>query len=66
MEGAARRAISGPLLSKEELAAWVVGGWIASSEHRDIILGPSFSMTGLGVVTAGDYVYVTQIFQAGE
>lgn len=61
-----RTAVAGSLLAKQELAASVVGHWMANPGQRKNILDSSFSMTGLGVVVTGDYVYITHIFQARD
>jgi uncharacterized protein YkwD len=42
--------------------ATAVEGWMRSPGHRDNILEPSFTETGVGVCRAGDSVYVTQVF----
>ena len=62
-----REYIPGPYLSLQEVCEWAVSGWMDSLGHRENILEPSFTTTGVGVSFSdeGDftYVYITQIFE---
>jgi uncharacterized protein YkwD len=60
-----RQYIPGPYLSLQEVCEWAVSGWMDSPGHRDNILEPSFTETGVGVSFSDglDYVYITQIFE---
>jgi len=51
--------MSGYRLSAGKTAAMVVDGWMNSPGHRANILGSSFVVSGIGVVTDGKSVYVT-------
>ncbi len=45
------------------LAERSLKGWLASDEHRAVMLSPDFTETGVGVARSSDgYVYVTQDF----
>jgi hypothetical protein len=43
-------------------ASSIHDAFMNSSEHRAIILDPAFTQIGVGVVDAGDRLYVTEIF----
>lgn len=58
-----RRVIPGPYLTLEEVCTWVVSGWMSSPGHRNNILEPKFTRTGIGVSLLWEYLYVTQIFE---
>lgn len=58
-----RRVIPGPYLTLEEVCTWVVSGWMSSLGHRNNILEPKFTRTGIGVSLLGEYLYITQIFE---
>ena len=57
--------IPGPYLSLQEVCEWAVSGWMDSPGHRDNILEPRFTETGVGVSFSEgwDYLYITQIFE---
>ena len=40
-----------------------VDEWMASEEHRDNIVSPDYTTTGIGVVVIRDRAYATQIFR---
>jgi len=60
-----RQTIPGPYLSLQEVCEWAVSGWMDSLGHRENILEPCFTETGVGVSFSegADYVYITQIFE---
>jgi uncharacterized protein YkwD len=60
-----RQYIPGPYLSPQEVCEWAVSGWMDSPGHRENILEPRFTETGVGVSFSEDwdYVYITQIFE---
>ena len=39
----------------------VMDEWQASAEHRAVLLEPSFTLGGVGVVKTGDFYYFTQV-----
>jgi uncharacterized protein YkwD len=47
-----------------EPAATAVEGWLKSPPHRENLLNPAFTHTGVGVWSAGDRYYFTQVFLA--
>ncbi|MCZ2809720.1 MAG: CAP domain-containing protein [Candidatus Bathyarchaeota archaeon] len=57
----------GPYLSLQEVCEWAVSGWMASEGHRENILEPIFTETGVGVSFSDEgtftYLYITQIFE---
>ena len=57
----------GPYLSLQEVCEWAVSGWMASEGHRENILQPIFTETGVGVSFSEEgaftYLYITQIFE---
>jgi uncharacterized protein YkwD len=57
----------GPYLSLQEVCEWAVSGWMDSPGHRDNILQPIFTETGVGVSFSEEgtftYLYITQIFE---
>jgi uncharacterized repeat protein (TIGR02543 family) len=60
-----RQVIPGPYLSLQEICAWTVSTWMNSSGHRQNILEPRYTKTGVGVAFSegGDYLYITQMFE---
>ena len=60
-----RQYIPGPYLSLQQVCEWAVSAWMGSSGHRENILRPSFTRTGVGVAFSegGDYLYITQMFE---
>ena len=60
-----RRVIPGPYLSLQEVCEWAVSAWMSSSGHRENILEPRYTKTGVGVSFSegGEYLYITQIFE---
>jgi uncharacterized protein YkwD len=63
----AQQTVPGPYLSLQEVCEWAVSGWMDSEGHRENILQPIFTETGVGVSFSeeGDftYLYITQIFE---
>jgi uncharacterized protein YkwD/preprotein translocase subunit YajC len=60
-----RQVIPGPYLSLQEICEWTVSCWMSSSGHRQNILEPCYTKTGVGVSFSeeGDYLYITQMFE---
>ena len=60
-----RQMVPGPYLSLQEICAWTVSTWMSSSGHRQNILEPRYTKTGVGVSFSeeGDYLYITQMFE---
>jgi len=62
-----RQVIPGPYLSLQEVCEWAVSGWMDSEGHRENILQPTFTETGVGVSFSEEgafiYLYITQIFE---
>ena len=62
-----QRYVPGPYLSLQEVCEWAISGWMDSDGHRENILQPIFTDTGVGVSFSeeGDftYLYITQIFE---
>jgi uncharacterized protein YkwD len=60
-----RQVIPGPYLSLQEICEWTVSVWMSSSGHRQNILEPRYTKTGVGVSFSegGDYLYITQMFE---
>ena len=60
-----RTVIPGSYLSLQEVCEWAATGWMNSTGHRENILRPVFTETGVGVSFSdgGDYLYITQIFE---
>jgi uncharacterized protein YkwD len=60
-----RQYIPGPYLSLQEVCEWAVSGWMDSPGHRENILEPRFTETGVGVSFSDgwDYLYITQMFE---
>jgi uncharacterized protein YkwD len=60
-----RQYIPGPYLSLQEVCEWAVSAWMNSSGHRANILESRYTRTGVGVAfsEAGDYLYITQMFE---
>lgn len=46
----------------EEAAKTIVSGWMNSTEHRDNILFPSFTIEGVGISNIGTDVFATEDF----
>ncbi len=57
-EGRTVRAFDAAAFAKRS-----VEEWMASEEHRDNIVSPDFTATGIGVVVIGTKAYATQIFR---
>ena len=49
-------------LSPAQIAGDAVEGWLGSPGHRRNLLNRTFTVEGVGVATAGDRVYITQVF----
>jgi uncharacterized protein YkwD len=45
-----------------EPAARAVAGWLKSPQHRENIMSPGFTRTGVGACGSGRAVYFTQVF----
>ena len=60
-----RQVIPGPYLSLQEVCEWAVSAWMSSSGHRDNILEPRYTKTGVGVAFSegAEYLYITQMFE---
>jgi uncharacterized repeat protein (TIGR02543 family) len=60
-----RQVIPGPYLSLQEVCEWAVSAWMGSSGHRENILEPCYTKTGVGVSFSegGEYLYITQMFE---
>ena len=62
-----RQYIPGPYLALQEVCEWAVSGWMDSPGHRENILQPIFTETGVGVSFSEEgaftYLYITQIFE---
>jgi len=60
-----RQVTPGPYLSLQEVCEWAVSSWMDSPGHRDNILEPRYTKTGVGVSFSDewDYLYITQIFE---
>jgi uncharacterized protein YkwD len=62
-----RQTIPGPYLSLQEVCEWAVSGWMNSTGHRENMLQPIFTETGVGVSFSEEglftYLYITQIFE---
>ena len=62
-----RQYIPGPYLCLQEVCEWAVSGWMDSPGHRDNILEPRYTKTGVGVSFSEEgaftYLYITQIFE---
>ena len=63
-----RQFIPGPYLSLQEVCEWAVSGWMDSPGHRENILQPRYTETGVGVSFSDgwDYLYITQIFEGAS
>lgn len=59
-----RKWVPGPYLSLKEVCEWAVSGWMESEGHRENILEPGFTKTGIGVSRRGEYLYMTQMFES--
>lgn len=57
------RFIFGPFLTLEEVCEWAVSGWMNSPAHRNTVLEPRFTKTGVGVSLSDERLYITQIFE---
>ena len=51
-----------PGMSDDEIAAFLVEGWMNSQVHHDNILNSEWNETGIGVFIQGDTVYALQLF----
>ncbi len=58
-----RKWVPGPYLTLEEVCEWIVSDWMDSMGHRENILEPTFSKTGVGVSRSGEFLYITQMFE---
>jgi len=60
-----RQVIPGPYLSLQEVCEWAVSAWMSSSGHRENILEPCYTKTGVGVAFSegAEYLYITQMFE---
>jgi uncharacterized protein YkwD len=62
-----REMIPGPYLTLQQVCEWAVSGWMLSDGHRENILRPCFTETGVGVAFSEEgafiYLYITQIFE---
>jgi uncharacterized protein YkwD len=62
-----RQYVPGPYLSLQEVCEWAVSAWMDSPGHRENILEPCFTETGVGVSFSEEgaftYLYITQIFE---
>lgn len=47
--------------SIEDASAIIVAGWMGSEGHRRNVLEADFTVEGVGVVTYGDSIYVTEV-----
>jgi uncharacterized protein YkwD len=62
-----KQVIPGPYLSLQEVCEWAVSLWMDSPGHRENILEPRYTETGVGVSFSEEgafvYLYITQIFE---
>jgi uncharacterized protein YkwD len=60
-----RQTIPGPYLSLQEVCEWAVSEWMNSPGHKENILRPVFTETGVGVSFSDgwDHLYITQMFE---
>ena len=60
-----RQMIPGPYLSLQEVCEWAVSAWMGSSGHRENILEPCYTKTGVGASFSegAEYLYITQMFE---
>ncbi len=61
-----QRYVGDRTLSPELDAPSVVEGWMKSRGHRKNILDREKTHTGVAVVRAGDWIYVTQVFAVSQ
>lgn len=54
---------TGRAFDPESYAKRAAEDWMASPEHRDNIVSPDYTSTGIGVIVKGDAAYTTQIFR---
>jgi uncharacterized protein YkwD len=54
---------TGRAFDANAFAKQTVEDWMASPEHRDNILFPGYTASGIGVVVKGDAAYATQVFR---
>lgn len=59
--------VPGPYLTLQELCEWAVSSWMSSEGHRENILDPNFTRTGVGVclLTFGE-TYLGELIPSGE
>lgn len=48
--------------SDDQMAAFILQGWLNSPQHRSLLESDRFSTTGVGVAQSGDVIYVVQVF----
>ncbi len=46
----------------DQMAAFILQGWLNSPQHRSLLESGSFSTTGVGIAQRGDVLYVVQVF----
>ncbi|WOF72883.1 CAP domain-containing protein [Parvibaculaceae bacterium PLY_AMNH_Bact1] len=46
----------------DQMAAFILQGWLNSPQHRSLLESDRFSTTGVGVAQSGDVIYVVQVF----
>jgi len=46
----------------DQMAAFILQGWLNSPQHRSLLESDRFSTTGVGVAHKGDVIYVVQVF----
>lgn len=48
--------------SDDQMAAFILQGWLNSPQHRSLLESDRFSTTGVGVAQSGNVIYVVQVF----
>ncbi len=48
--------------SDDQMAAFILQGWLNSPQHRSLLESGRFSTTGVGVAQSGSTLYVVQVF----
>jgi len=46
----------------DQMAAFILQGWLNSPQHRSLLESGSFSSTGVGTAKSGNVIYVVQVF----
>ncbi len=46
----------------DQMAAFILQGWLNSPQHRSLLESGSFSTTGVGIAKNGNVLYVVQVF----